>query len=75
QENVEKSINMALITRTVENADGTQQIAIFDTTQKTIGEELGLYIDELRMENIVPASMHYAGKSIGKLIFIGKIVL
>lgn len=66
---------MALITRTVENADGTQLIAIFDTTQKAIGEELGLYIDELRMENIVPASMHYVGKSIGKLIFIGKIAL
>lgn len=60
-----------LITRTIENTDGIQQIAIFDTAQKPTGKELGLFIDELGRESIVPECRHYANYSKGKLVFIG----
>ncbi|MCU8086860.1 hypothetical protein [Shewanella sp. SM21] len=62
---------MALITRTLESTDGAQQIAIFDTAQKPVDSELGLFTDNEK-EFIAPKNKEDAMNIIGKLIFIGK---
>lgn len=62
---------MALITRTLKNADGTQQIAIFDTVQEPVNSELGLFTDNEK-EFIAPKNEGDAMNIIGKLIFIGE---
>ncbi len=64
-----------LITRTVEHADGTQQIAIFDTSKKPVGDELGLFVSQDGKEVIAPANKKITTKKIGKLIFFGKTYL
>ncbi|WP_342171671.1 hypothetical protein [Shewanella xiamenensis] len=62
---------MALITRTLKNADGTQQIAIFDTAQEPTDADLALYIDQTNGTEVIT---HPTVKSIlilkGKLIFL-----
>lgn len=64
-----------LITRTFLDSDGIQKIAIFDTAQKPADDELGLFIDDRGRDDIVPACKHYDRELVGKLIFIGKILL
>lgn len=62
---------MALITRILESADGTQQIAIFDTEQQSIGSDLGLFVDMEGKDKIAPANRCDTYVQLGKLIFIG----
>lgn len=62
---------MTLITRTLENADSTQHIAIFDTEQQPIGSELGLFVSQESKEVIAPADKCTTITGIGKLIFLG----
>lgn len=63
---------MTLLTRTLKNADGTQQIAIFDTEQQPTREELGVFLDRNGIEHIVPANTPGNLKLLGKIILIGK---
>lgn len=62
---------MALITRTLESADGTQQIAIFDTKKHFTNSDLGLFITINGDEVIARMDEQINAKPIAKLIFMG----
>ncbi|GCF89242.1 hypothetical protein [Shewanella sp. M-Br] len=63
---------MALITRILENADGAQQIAIFDTKKHLTKSVLGLFITINGEEVIARMDEQINAKPIAKLIFMGK---